>query len=103
MRASVLGVGVWGPGLRGWEASRPVLAGAEPSDMQEWVPQPSPLLSATERRRTGPAARLALHVAREACEMSGLQPGELGAVFGTANGDGAVVHAILKSLASSEG
>ena len=35
--------------------------------------------------------------------MSGLEPGALRAVFGSANGEGTVMHAILESLAAAEG
>ncbi len=103
MRACVLGISVWGPGLRGWQASRPVLAGLADHEPCEAAPPPPSMLSATERRRTSLAVRLALHAAQEACAMSGLEPGTLRAVFGTSNGDGAVMHAILESIATGEG
>ncbi len=103
MRGSVLGVSVWGPGLPGWHASRPALAGLADHEPCEVAPPAPSMLSATERRRTSLAVRLALHAAQEACAMSGLAPGTLRAVFGTANGDGAVMHAILDSLATGEG
>lgn len=103
MRAYVLGVSVWGPGLEGWEASRPVLAG-----LADYVPTASPppapaMLSATERRRTSLVVRLALNVAQAATAMAGLPPDTLRNVFGTSNGDGAVVGAILEALADKDG
>lgn len=103
MDLAVLGVGVWGPGLPGWAASRAVLAGEvafEPGD----VPAPAPaILPATERRRAGPVVRLALAVAQEAAVASGLPPGGLRSVFGSSNGDGVVVGGILDALARAEG
>ncbi len=98
MRVWVRGVSVWGPGLEGWDASAPILAGGD------YVPRPSPappppLLPANERRRTGPVVRLALAVAAGAVEASGLDPVGLRSVFGSANGDGPVVGAILDALA----
>jgi len=101
LEASILGLSVWGPGLEGWAASRPVLAGALP-----YAPRPSPappptILPATERRRTGPVVRLALAVAHEAATASGLPPGSLRAVFGSSNGDGLVVGGILDALATA--
>jgi hypothetical protein len=103
MRAYVLGVSIWGPGLEGWEASRPVLAG-----LADYVPSASPppapaMLSATERRRTSLVVRLALNVAQAASAMAGLPAGALRNVFGTSNGDGVVVGAILEALADKDG
>jgi hypothetical protein len=102
MEAVIQGVSVWGPGLPGWAASQPVLAG-----VQEYVagaanPPSSTLLSATERRRTGLAARLALLVAEHASAMAGIAPGAIPSMFATSNGDGAVLHAILETLAADQ-
>ena len=103
MRVYVLGVSVWGPGLEGWEASRPVLNG-----LSDYVPRasspPAPvILSATERRRTSLVVRLALNVAQAASAMAKIPPAELRNVFGTSNGDGAVVGAILEALSNGDG
>jgi hypothetical protein len=103
MRVYVLGVSVWGPGLEGWEASRPVLNG-----LSDYVPRASPppapaILSATERRRTSLVVRLALNVAQAASAMAKIPPGGLRNVFGTSNGDGAVVGAILEALSNGDG
>ena len=91
---------VWGPGLQGWAASQPVLRGAQDYVAGEASPPLPTLLSATERRRTGLVARLALSVAQQASEMAGIAPGAIPSVFATANGDGAVVHSILEALAA---
>jgi hypothetical protein len=101
LAARVLGVSVWGPGLEGWAASRAVLAGQADYVATPAVPPPPPLLAATERRRTGPVVRLALAVAHEAASASGLPAGSLRAVFGSSNGDGPVVGAILDALATA--
>jgi hypothetical protein len=100
MEAWILGVAVCGPGLDGWTASRPVLAGE-----QAYRPQPVQLaapaiLPPNERRRTGAAVRLALHLAEAASEMAGIAPGDIPSVFATSNGDGVVMHAILETLAA---
>jgi len=102
MRVHLRGVAVWGPGLPGWTASRPILAGAAPYAPDRTPPPAPAILSPTERRRTGIAVRLALAVAQQATGMAGLPPDTLRSVFGSANGDGAVVHAILETLAGSE-
>ncbi len=103
MRAYVIGVSVWGPGLEGWEASRPMLAGLADYMASESPPPTPAMLSATERRRTSLVVRLALNVAQAATAMAGLTPDTLRNVFGTSNGDGAVVGAILESLTSGDG
>jgi hypothetical protein len=99
MEAVIRGVSVWGPGLEGWASSQPVLAGARAYVVGDAGPPLPTLLSATERRRTGAAARLALIVAQQASEMAGIAPGAIPSVFATSNGDGAVVHTILQALA----
>jgi hypothetical protein len=102
MDAFIQGVSVWGTGLPGWPASQPVLAGVQAFVANEASPPPSALLSATERRRTGVAARLALIIAQHASEMAGIAPGAIPSVFATSNGDGAVVHSILEALAADQ-
>ena len=102
MRAGVAGVGVWSPGLQGWEQARAVLRGTAPFRPDAAFPPPPPILSATERRRTGLAVRLALSAAQQATEMAGLAPDSLRSVFGSSNGDGAVIHAILETLSGDE-
>jgi hypothetical protein len=102
MEVFVAGIAVRGPGLAGWAASRPVLAGEAPH-----VPAPievpqAAMLAANERRRAGPVTRLALAVAGEAVAMSGLPPGALRTVFGSANGDGATIHGILDVLSGPD-
>ncbi|MGH8255204.1 MAG: beta-ketoacyl synthase chain length factor, partial [Steroidobacteraceae bacterium] len=99
----VIGVGLHGPGLAGWEASRGVLAGHEPF-AGEPPPLPSPaILAPNERRRASTVVRLALAVADEAAGMAGLPPGGMNGVFASANGDGALVHTILETLAEPAG
>ena len=98
----ISGVAVRGPGLDGWAASQAVLAGSQPYVAEERALPSLNLLSATERRRTGPVARLALLVAQEACEAAGAEAGSMRAVFGSSNGDGAVVTSILKTLSSAD-
>ena len=102
MEVFVRSVSVWGPGLQGWTASQPILRGAQDYVASEANPPLPTLLSATERRRTGLVARLALSVAQQASEMAGIAPGAIPSVFATANGDGTVVHSILGALAAGE-
>ena len=100
MRVYVEGVGLCGPGLAGWAASRPVLAGAEP-----YVPAPaivlaSPLLPANERRRTVLTVKLALAVATEAFEDALHDATETATVFTSSSGDAETLNGILTGLAS---
>lgn len=96
------GVGLWGPGLEGWAASRPVLAGEADYVARERHPPTPPMLSPTERRRSSLVVRLALAAAEEARAGAAIAAGGLRSVFATSNGDGAVVHAILEELACGE-
>ena len=105
--AWLTGVAVWGPGLPGWAASRAVLAGQAPYLPADTPPPAPDILSSTERRRTGVSVRLALAVAQQAMAMCGeppgsIAPGSIASVFGSANGDGAVVNSILVALTGPE-
>ncbi len=99
---TVRGVAVRGPGLDGWEASRPILSGAQPWVARPITLPPPAILAPNERRRADTVIRLALALAQEAAAMSGLDPAGLRTVFGTGNGDGAVVCAVLEALAQPE-
>lgn len=103
MIVGVRGVSVWGPGLAGWGQAQSCLR-----NQAEWVadvtpPPPASLLAPNERRRSGPVTRLALAVAEEACALAGVDASALSVVFASANGDGAVIDAILKTLSQPGG
>jgi len=102
MHAYITGIAIWGPGLAGWDASLPVLAGRQDYTPADTPPPPPPVLPATERRRAGVTVRLALTVAQQAMAMAGETIGGVRSVFGSGNGDGAVVHAILEELAKPD-
>jgi hypothetical protein len=98
----VAGIGVRGPGLEGWMASRPILAGAAPFIAASVVlPAPS-LLPAAERRRAVPTVKLALAVGTEALQRAGLQAADIATVFSSSGGDGEKIDAILRVLATAE-
>ncbi len=99
-QAFVAGVGLRGPGLDGWAAARPVLAGTVEWSAADIVVPPSTLLAPNERRRAGLPARLALAVAAEAVGMAGLRPDAVRGVFGSANGEGTTLHGLLETLAT---
>ena len=97
-RVGLRGLAVLGPGLPGWAASAPILAGESPWQSADHVPPAPALLPATERRRTSPSVRLALAAATEAVQASGIPPEELASVFASSNGDGTVIGTILDAL-----
>ena len=96
----VEGVGIAGPGLDGWAAARPVLAGLTPYQPATFVPRPVTLLPPAERRRAGGAVRLAIAVASEALAHSGRDAATMAMVFTSSGGDGDTVHEILCVLAT---
>ena len=102
MRAFVEGIGLVGPGLSGWRASRAALAGEQPYMAAPTAVAASPLLPAVERRRAGMPVRLALAAGIEAIENSGLDASALGTVFASSSGDCDNVHAIFESLAAAD-
>lgn len=101
MRVHVEGIGLCGPGLGGWAASRSVLAGAAYAASPSLVPA-SPLLPPNERRRAVETVRLALAVGKEAFEMAGRDAADTATVFASSGGDGATIHQILEVLAGPD-
>ena len=102
MRVFVEGVGLLGPGLNGWEACRPLLAGEAPYVSLPTIVAASPLLPPAERRRTGVPVKLALAVGHEAFVNAGRDPATTATVFTSSGGDGENVHEICASLATVE-
>ena len=101
-------VGILAPGLVGWIASEPVLAGQRPYIA---VPMPAAiatLLPANERRRTTATVKLALQVAQEAVDQVALTPNPSPAcgrgessvrtVFASSGGDSEVLDKICVAL-----
>jgi hypothetical protein len=100
VKAFIEGIGLLGPGLSGWSASRAVLAGTRPHVTEPMTIPASDWLPAAERRRTGVSVRLALAVGREACEHARAEPRSLATVFTSSGGDGDNQHVICETLAS---
>ena len=101
MRLFVEGIGLLGPGLDGWSASRAVLAGdtayvAAPTNLRA-----SDMLPAAERRRAGVPIKLALTVGQEAFLQSGSDTRMASTVFTSSGGDNDNVHAINGILATA--
>jgi hypothetical protein len=102
MRVFVEGVGLLGPGLNGWQASRPLLAGEAPYAHMPTVVAASDLLPAAERRRTGVPVKLALAAGRKAFIHAGRDAATTATVFTSSSGDGENLHQICTTLASPE-
>lgn len=100
IRAFVEGVGIIGPGLDGWTAARPVLAGLAPYEPAPFVPLPIALLPPAERRRAGNAIRLAFAAGTEAIAQSGRDLAGMAMVFTSSSGDTDTLHDILCVLAT---
>jgi hypothetical protein len=96
----VEGIGVNGPGLDGWDASRPALAGLLSYEPAAVVPRPITLLPPAERRRAGTAVKLAIGVGIDALAEAGRDPATMAMVFTSSSGDGETVHEILCVLAT---
>lgn len=101
MKVFVEGVGIAGPGLNGWQASQPVLAGAAPYIDASVVIPPGDLLPSAERRRTGLPVKLAMAVGIEAIAQSQRNASELPSVFASSTGDGDNIHYIFEMLANN--
>jgi hypothetical protein len=98
----VEGVGLVGPGLAGWSASRAILArrGAYTASPTA-IPMPE-ALPATERRRSGKTVRLALAAGLEAARMAGCDASTLAAIFASSGGENENCHAICEALAGDD-
>ncbi|GLR66123.1 hypothetical protein GCM10010909_08010 [Acidocella aquatica] len=100
IRIYIEGIGLCGPGLNGWEASRPVLAGTDDYEASPICVPASMLLPANERRRAPQIVKIALAIGAEAFAMAGRDPAGTAAVFASSGGDGDTIHEILHVLAS---
>lgn len=101
MRLYVEGIGLSGPGLDGWTASRAVLAGETPYAKAPTNLRASDMLPAAERRRAGVPIKLALAVGQEAFQQAGRETASASTVFTSSGGDNDNVHAINGILATA--
>ena len=100
MRVFVEGVGLCGPGLGGWEASRALLAGNAPFQSGPTVVTASELLPAAERRRAGMPVKLSLAAGSEALAAAARDAAKTATVFASSSGDCDNVHHMLEALAT---
>ncbi len=95
-------VGIYGPGLVGWQQARAALAGETP-----YAPTPPPPLKPERlapdvRRRTTEHIRLAVEVATEATQSLGDDTKLLPTIFASAESDGAITHDICVEVAKEK-
>jgi len=96
------GIGIYAPGLVGWEQAAPVLAGRQtyaPSEPPKLAPA---LLPSDVRRRTTDYIRLAIEVAGEAVRHAQTDAASLWSVFATSESDGAISHNICEEVAKEK-
>ncbi|SNB66795.1 Beta-ketoacyl synthase, N-terminal domain [Arboricoccus pini] len=94
----IAGLTVLGPGFASPEAGERLLRGEEAHVMADYAPPVPASLSPNERRRAGMTVKLAVAAAEQALAAAG-QAADLPSVFGTSNGDGAIVNAMLQTVA----
>jgi len=99
MRAWIDGIGVFGPGLTGWEISSRILRGEQAYVAADPPKLAPPLLPADVRRRTTDHIKLAIEVGAQAIDMAGTPGSALWSVFASSESDGAITHNICEEVA----
>lgn len=99
---TVRAIGLVAPGLTGWDASRPILAGAAAYHLAELLPPKPAMLPASERRRATAVTRLALAAAEDALAGTGQVPAELATVFASSSGDMEIFDRICRVLQEAD-
>jgi hypothetical protein len=98
-RCILKAVGIAAPGLAGWSAAAPVLAGAAPYAATAEAPYAPTLLPPNERRRATASVKLAFRAAEDAVSSSGADARQLASVFSSSDADMTVLHRICDALA----
>ena len=102
LSAFIESIGLLGPGLGDWQAAARVLADPATYAPERTVLPPPGGLPSAERRRTGPAVRIALAIGQEAVAASGRDAATLATVFTASGGDGHNCHVICETLAGDD-
>ena len=102
MQFFINGIGIWGPGLAGWQRAREVFLEIH-SYCQEDLSQPIPtFLPPNELRRSSEVVKWSLQAAHEALQQSHVSAHDVTAVFATSEGESAVLHQLCLALATTE-
>ena len=96
--AWIEGIGLRGPGLPGWAASREILAGRRAHVAAATTLVAPSALPAAERRRVGRGVKIALEVGFEAATHASRDPSTLPSIFTSSSGDGDNCDAICREL-----
>ena len=96
------GIGVYGPGLSGWQQTAEVLTGRAALVEAPPVLPPIEALPPAERRRAGLPIKLAFATGFEALRQASADPAQLRTVFASSDADCDNCHAILETLASAD-
>src|SRR5262245_22762752 len=98
-RVCLSSIGVFGPGLNGWTQACSILQGSQPY-LAEPLQIPAPeILPPRDRRRCSDTVSLALRVALETMQATGLDAKAVPSVFAYSSGDGQIVHRLLSGVA----
>lgn len=96
----VAGIGLWAPGLPGWDAASVALRGGDVDLSILQKPSP-PHLPPAERRRAPETVLFAAQAAAEACAAAQRAPDALPAIFGSSQGDVAITDYLCATLATA--
>ncbi|MEK6806568.1 MAG: beta-ketoacyl synthase chain length factor [Pseudomonadota bacterium] len=99
---TVHAVGCCLPGLDGWAAAKPVLAGQASYVHDEIGTAASELLPPNERRRSTASVRLAFRAAEDAVKNAALKPADWATVFASSDADTAIINRIVTALAEPQ-
>ena len=99
MRVYLAGIGITAAGLENWQAAQAILAGQQPYIAKPCL-KAAQILSATERRRSSEAVRIAVTVAEQALLMAGCQGQAVRTVFTSADADSVNTNQICITLAT---
>jgi hypothetical protein len=102
MRIFVDGIGLIAPGLNGWAASAPILAGITSYVAGPLTIPVLEILPPAERRRTPMVVKLAIAAGCEALANANQPAAETASVFTSSGGDGDVIHQICDTLTQPE-
>ncbi|HTU65274.1 MAG TPA: beta-ketoacyl synthase chain length factor [Steroidobacteraceae bacterium] len=100
-RCVIRSVGIAAPGLAGWTASAPILAGVAPYVAAAETPYAPALLPPNERRRATTSVRLAFRAAEDAVTQVNADARALASVFSSSDADMAVLHRICDALSKT--
>jgi hypothetical protein len=97
----VKAVGIAAPGLSGWAAAAPMLAGETEFVFAAEPPYVPALLPPNERRRATAAVKLAFRAAEDAVNAARADARQLASVFSSSDADMGVLHRICFALAQT--